>query len=100
MGKYRKITSDPQRLAELAREKTREALETITEIMRDKEAPPATRLQAAQCLLDRGWGRTPVARTENDQAITVEVVVRDNQAPRVIEFQDLHLNNDEIIDVP
>jgi len=50
-------------LKELAREKTIEALETLSEVMGDKAAPPAARVSAACAILDRGYGK-PVQSTE------------------------------------
>jgi hypothetical protein len=46
---------------EAARQYTEEAMETLATIMRDAKAPPATRVAAANCLLDRGWGRAPAS---------------------------------------
>lgn len=50
-------------LKELAQSRTLEAIETLTEIMRSKEAPAAARVNAACALLDRGHGK-PVQMTE------------------------------------
>ena len=41
----------------LARERTPEAINVLTEIMRDPKAPPAARVAACRELLDRGYGR-------------------------------------------
>jgi hypothetical protein len=46
---------------EAARQYTAEAMETLANIMRDAKAPPATRVAAANSLLDRGWGRAPAS---------------------------------------
>lgn len=46
-------------LRELARAHTEEAVATLASIMADAGAPPSARVQAAQALLDRGWGRAP-----------------------------------------
>jgi hypothetical protein len=51
----------PKILAEvrdLARVSTVEALETIRSLMADQKVPPATRLAAADTLLDRAWGKS------------------------------------------
>ena len=40
---------------QLARKHTRTAIETLVEIA--QSGPPAARAQAAQALLDRGWGK-------------------------------------------
>lgn len=42
----------------LAKEWTFEAIETLAEVMKDKTSPPASRVAAAQSLLDRGWGKS------------------------------------------
>ena len=42
---------------DLAREHTEEAIGTLVGIMQDEGAPASARLQAAQAILDRGWGR-------------------------------------------
>ena len=41
----------------LAREYTKQAIETLRDIMRDKKAPHAARGYAANSILDRGYGR-------------------------------------------
>ena len=50
-------------LKELARAYTKEALDTLIEVMQDKEAPHAARLTASCAILDRGHGK-PVQMTE------------------------------------
>ena len=49
-----KILGDVQ---ELARQKSPEAIDTLSNIMRDEKAPPAARVAAANALLDRGYGK-------------------------------------------
>ena len=49
--------TDGRTLAELAREHTDTALETLVRVMTDEVAPHASQVQAATSLLDRGWGR-------------------------------------------
>ena len=46
----------------LARECSAEAINTLRETMRDKKAPPAARVAAANSLLDRGVGSTVAIR--------------------------------------
>ena len=42
--------------------------------MRQREYPPAARVQAASVLLDRGWGKPPQAHTgEDDKDIRVTI---------------------------
>lgn len=50
-------------VAKAARERTAEALATLTEIMRDKEASAAARVSAALGILERGWGKAPATIT-------------------------------------
>lgn len=50
-------------LQELARERTLQALDTLTSIMQNDEAPPAARVGAACALLDRAYGK-PVQMAE------------------------------------
>jgi hypothetical protein len=61
-------------LRELARTKTRKAIETLESIMTNKKAAAAARVTAACALLDRGWGK-PTQRQElsgpNSQPISI-----------------------------
>jgi hypothetical protein len=54
-GKPKKI----REVAAAARERTMEAIETLTEIMRDAKATASARVSAADILLERGWGKAP-----------------------------------------
>jgi hypothetical protein len=47
----------------LAREYGPEAIRTLAEIMRDKAAPAAPRVKAAEVLLNRGFGLAPAVVT-------------------------------------
>jgi hypothetical protein len=44
-------------LKELAAQHTPQAIQTLADIMNDKEAPPAARVAASTALLDRVYGR-------------------------------------------
>ena len=46
-------------VAKAAREKTAEAIKTLTDAMTSEKAPWAARVAAACAILDRGWGRAP-----------------------------------------
>jgi hypothetical protein len=50
---------------ELARQKSPEAINTLSSIMNDEKAPPAGRVAAANALLDRGYGKPtqPITQT-------------------------------------
>ena len=43
---------------ELAKSYTEDAIRTLAEIMGDGSAPPAARVKASECLLDRAWGKS------------------------------------------
>jgi hypothetical protein len=57
-----KVLGDVQ---ELARQKSPEAINTLSNIMHDEKAPPAARVAAANALLDRGYGKPtqPISQT-------------------------------------
>lgn len=55
------ILAERQTLSEKAREHTDDALQTLVEVCKDKKAPPAARVQAANALIDRGYGKPPQA---------------------------------------
>jgi len=44
--------------------------------MRQAEHPPAVRVQAANILLDRGWGKPPQAHTGESGEGNIRVVIR------------------------
>src|SRR5262249_42592561 len=50
---------------ELARQKSPEAINTLSNIMHDEKAPSAARVAAANALLDRGYGKPtqPISQT-------------------------------------
>jgi len=56
-GRPKAVLEDGRTLADLAREHTVEAVETLVEVMGDKQAPAAARVGAAGAILDRGWGK-------------------------------------------
>ena len=57
---------DEKKVAELARSYTREAIETLAELMRSGN-DERVRGTAAQALLDRGWGK-PKLEVASDEA--------------------------------
>ena len=58
---------DGRTLTDLAREHTKEAVDTLVDIMRDKKAPAAARVAASDKILNRGWGQAPQTITLQDQ---------------------------------
>ena len=63
---------DEQKVAELARSYTREAIETLAELMRSGNEE-RVRGTAAQALLDRGWGK-PKVKVVSDEAGYVQAL--------------------------
>jgi Family of unknown function (DUF5681) len=62
---------------ELARAHTASALNALVEIAKNKKAPPAARIAAANSILDRGYGKPAQLVAGNDEAApTTELNVR------------------------
>ncbi len=59
----------------LARSHTRSAINTLAQIMRNKDATPAARVAAANALLDRGWGK-PVQAIANGEEGALQLIHR------------------------
>lgn len=61
----------------IARSYTREAIETLVEIMTDRDCAPAPRVAAANAILDRGYGKPLQSHVQlsdvPDDELTVEV---------------------------
>jgi hypothetical protein len=65
----------PTEIRSLARRHTESAIKVLAGIMNEPDAPPAARVQAAQALLDRGWGKPTQAITGADGGpLTIEIV--------------------------
>ena len=65
----------PEDVKEVARALTVEAIETLGEVMRDKNAPPAARVSAATAILDRAYGKP--AQTVNANVVRTILDVSD-----------------------
>jgi hypothetical protein len=63
----------PEDVKEMARALAPEAIQTLGEIMLDKEAPPPSRVAAATTLLDRGYGRPAQTINANVSRTIVDV---------------------------
>jgi hypothetical protein len=64
----------PTDIRSLCRAYTEESIRHLAAIMRQQEYSPAARVQAANILLDRGWGKPPQAHTgEDDKDICVTI---------------------------
>jgi hypothetical protein len=66
-------------VATLARERTTEAIETLTAIMRDRKATASARVSAAVAILERAWGKAPqtidLHRHDDVRAMTDEQLI-------------------------
>jgi hypothetical protein len=67
-----KATAD---IRSLARAQTALAIRTLTGICGSEAAPASARVQAAEALLSRGWGRPAQVHTDADGG-TLQVVIR------------------------
>ena len=61
-------------LRELCRTNTKEAFETVIGIMRDKKAPPATKLAAAQEVLNRGHGKVTASDFDGGEQLVIKIM--------------------------
>lgn len=64
----------PTEIRSLARSHTEAALNTLVGIMNQSEAAPAARVQAANSLLDRGWGKAVQPITGEEDGTPVKIV--------------------------
>jgi hypothetical protein len=72
--KYMPRKKIPADLRSLARGHTELAIKVLAGLLSQEAVPAAARVQAANILLDRGWGKPPQAHTgEDDQEIHVTV---------------------------
>ena len=84
----------PKDIRDAAQRACPDAIKALTEIVRDKEAPPSARVSAASTLLDRGYGKptqtinastatkrpSDMTREELDAAIDAAMAARDEEA--------------------
>jgi len=80
-GVKNKATIDLKKVAEPY---SKEAVEVLVSIMRDKEVPAATRVQAADKLLDRGHGKPAIAI-----GIDAEIDVKETSLDHLKRFLDV-----------
>ena len=60
----------------LARAHTGTAINVLVGIMRQKKAPPAARVSAANALLDRGWGKPAQPQTGDGGEGPMTLIIR------------------------
>lgn len=75
-GTPNKITADVKAVAQ---EYGREAVESLVEIMRGLEYPPAARVAASKELLDRAYGKSPQAIQHSGKVDQPLVIVLDDE---------------------
>lgn len=69
----------PTQIRSLARSHTETALNVLVGIMNKEDAPEASRVAAANGVLDRGWGKPPqaiVGGDDEDSPIRLETIRR------------------------
>jgi hypothetical protein len=71
---------DENRVSELARSYTTEAIETLVDLMRHGK-DERVRGTAAQALLDRGWGKVKVELVSNTESSYLELLQAVNDPP-------------------
>lgn len=59
---------NPQAIVALARKHSSAAVRILAQIMEDEEAPPAVRVKAAEVIIERGYGKAPMAVTIDDKS--------------------------------
>jgi hypothetical protein len=74
-GRPKAVLPDGRTLAELARDHTEAAIETLIDVMTNVEQPAAARVTAANSILDRGWGKAPQPIVGDDEAPAVKLDV-------------------------
>lgn len=92
-------------LRDLARQHTQVAIGVLVEVMKDKKAPPASRVTAATAILDRAHGR-PVPSVEQSEEdlnsiptcievryVTPEDVRREEAEKKKLEQEELKKNS-------
>lgn len=72
-GRAKVKLADGRTLTDLAREHTPAAVKVLSEIMRDKRAPAAARVAAADKLLNRGWGQAPQTINIMDERTPIDL---------------------------
>ena len=66
----------PLKIRSMARVHTETAINVLAGIMNDPKAPTAPRVQAAQVLLDRGWGKAEQTLTLEPGQTLIEILTR------------------------
>jgi hypothetical protein len=95
VGKLQHKSREQLSLQSLARSHTEMALRTICDIAQNGKSE-AARVAAAAIILDRAWGRVPVAHadTDGDKRIVVEVIYG-NRADGEMKTIEHHSNGDD-----
>ena len=74
-------------IKELARAHAMAAIDVLAEIMTNPNAPAAARVSAAKAILDRGFGKPTIEKTEpesrEEQVVRIERIIIDPKEPGV-----------------
>lgn len=74
------MAKSPTDIRSLARGHTQNALKVLAGIMNQGDAPPAARVQAANALLDRGWGKAVQTTDVNVHRVSAQELRDDELA--------------------
>ena len=92
-GRPAAVLDDGRTIADVAREHTVTAIETLVGVMLDDQQPGAARVSAANAILDRGWGRPKQelgVEMKNDSAL-VDMIRRGNERVRAYNDEQARL---------
>lgn len=78
----------PKEFKELVKEHTVEALQTVIDIMNDKEAKPTDRLKASELIIDRAYGKAaqPIVGDGEHDAIQINILDPEQRRRLINEF--------------
>ena len=82
-----------EQVRSIARSHTVTMINVLVGVARQKDAPPAARVIAANSLLDRGWGRAATTHTDADGG-PIQIIIRqlievvEQSEPVVIEHDE------------
>ena len=91
------MAKTPSDIKSLARAHTETALRVLAGIMNERDAPHMARVTASNSLLDRGWGKAPVAigGTNDLPAIALQAIQRTIVDPKIVDVTPV-----KVIDKP
>lgn len=75
-GRPKVVLADGKSLADLAREHTQDAIDTLVRVCTSIEAPEAAQVAAANAILDRGWGKPKQEMDLNVKEDRAEIIAQ------------------------